>query len=100
MDYDYLLFLTFISSAIFGMIGIQIAKNKNVSDQTGFLYGALLGPFGLIIVALLNPDSDRNTEILAFDEYSGERNVSDDAYSRLSVGRQDWLARQLRQARN
>ncbi|MDR7118323.1 hypothetical protein [Caulobacter sp. BE254] len=40
---------------VFGLIGAFIATNKGVSITTGVLLSALLGPIGLVVVALLNP---------------------------------------------
>lgn len=44
-----------IWAVICGYIGRFVAMNKGVDTKTGFLLGALLGPFGCIIVGLLNP---------------------------------------------
>lgn len=49
--------VVFISGIIFGLIGSFIAKNKGVTQSSGFFFGFFLGPIGLIIVALLNPTS-------------------------------------------
>lgn len=51
---DIVLYLL-IQGIIFGFIGIAIARNKGVSDGTGFFFGFFLSLLGLIIVALLTP---------------------------------------------
>jgi hypothetical protein len=55
MDTGAFLVIVIIAAIVFGVIGIPIAKNKGVSPVLGFILGALLGPIGLIITALLSP---------------------------------------------
>ena len=57
------IFVFLLVAILFGLNGISVAKNKNISRLTGFLYGFSLGPFGLIIVALLNPKNDRDLDM-------------------------------------
>jgi hypothetical protein len=56
----FIYFLIF--GAVFGVIGFLIAQNKHVSPGVGFWLGALLGPIGLIIVALLSPTDEKEAE--------------------------------------
>ena len=59
-----------ISAAVFGFLGTVIAKNKGVSQTAGFWWGCLLGPFGLIVVALLNPEPKASTSIKTSERFS------------------------------
>jgi hypothetical protein len=64
---------------LFGLNGISVAKNKNIKKLTGFLYGFSMGPFGLIIVALLSPHNNSH-----FDSYKkledSQKNLNNDVY--------------------
>lgn len=52
---SYLTVGLLIAGVVFGAIGVWIAERNGASSTAGFLFGAFLGPFGLIIVALLGP---------------------------------------------
>lgn len=47
---------------IMGIIGVVVARAKNRSDAEGFWFGLLLGPLGLVIVALLPSRSSVEAE--------------------------------------
>jgi hypothetical protein len=86
----------FLVGTIFGFMGIVVAQNKRVNPFTGFLLGALLGPIGLIIVALLNPGN----ELKSHPAFSGERDLASDRYrvwlvQRYEIKRNETLGRYL-----
>jgi hypothetical protein len=58
-------------------MGYRSPKSKNISNWTGFLYGFSMGPFGLIIVALLNPDTNSKRYKYL---YQGKKNMDNDIY--------------------
>lgn len=70
-----------ISAVICGALGAFIAGLKGVSTSAGIILGALLGPIGLIIVAVLTPRpvvvAAPAVVTVAFD---GERDVASDRY--------------------
>lgn len=80
-----------ISTLAFGFAGSFVAKNKGVFWKTGFWFGFFLGPIGLIIVALLNPDTVRR--ISASAQFDGARDLSNDRY-------QLWLTKKYDIQRN
>jgi hypothetical protein len=90
------LILIFIWGALFGWIGVAIARNKGVSSAAGFWLGAFLGPIGLVIVALLSPAQDLESQPTIPKQFEGERALTNDAYklwltSRFSIKRNDVL---------
>lgn len=85
-----------ISSFVFGFAGSFIAKNKGVTQSTGFWLGFFLGPIGLIIVALLNPSSVRRINVS--DQFDGDRDLLSDRYQlwltkKYDIQRNDTLGR-------
>lgn len=44
-----------LAGLIFGALGAYIASYKGIDGGLGFILGALLGPIGCLIVAVLNP---------------------------------------------
>lgn len=70
-----------VVGALFGAVGFLIAQNKGVSTVAGFWLGAFLGPFGLIIVALLNPTERAAMKaVRRSDDFSGTPDLSRDDY--------------------
>jgi hypothetical protein len=53
---EYFFFIVLLSALVFGALGAFIAGLKGVATSTGIILGALLGPIGLLIIALLSPD--------------------------------------------
>jgi hypothetical protein len=82
-----------ISGGIFGLIGIKIAENKNVNATAAFWYGFFLGPIGLVIVALLNPDSQVKTSTPPLARFEGVQDLSSPTYK-------IWLANKYRIEKN
>ena len=52
-DLTFFLFIVVVSAAVVGAIGALVARAKNRSEAEGCLLGFLLGPFGMLIEALL-----------------------------------------------
>lgn len=77
---ELLLVIALVLAAVFAAIGVAIAKNKGVSTTAGFWLGALLGPIGLIVIALLNPTADAPAQSSPRDRFSGPRELSHDGY--------------------
>lgn len=53
---SYMLFALcgfFLSAAIFGTLGTWVAKQCGRADNEGLFLGMLLGPLGVLIVAML-----------------------------------------------
>ena len=79
-----ILFSLLISAVVFGILGTVIAQNKGVSRTAGFWWGFLLGPVGLIVVALLNPEPQASISIRTSDRFSAvdgvEYDTSNDSY--------------------
>lgn len=65
-----------IFGAVFGVIGSVIAQNKNANVAAGFWLGALLGPIGLIIAALLSPTGENVAEALTSPASSKVQSLS------------------------
>jgi len=82
-----------ISGGIFGLIGVKIAENKNVNATAAFWYGFFLGPIGLVIVALLNPDSQVKTSTPPLARFEGVQDLSSPTYK-------IWLANKYRIEKN
>ena len=78
------LFSLLVSAVVFGALGTVIAQNKGVSLTAGFWWGCLLGPIGLIVVALLNPEPKASISIKTSDRFSAvdgvEYDTSNDSY--------------------
>lgn len=71
-----------VSAVICGALGAFVAGLKGVSTSAGIILGALLGPIGLIIVALLTP---RPVVVAApasavSANFDGERDLTADRY--------------------
>ena len=56
-----LLLLGIASMTVFGGFGAYIAGQKGRDEGEGMIFGALLGPIGLIVVAIL-PNVDKTKE--------------------------------------
>lgn len=90
------LFVTvLISGLLFGCVGSLLARNRGIVQSTGFLLGFFLGPIGLILVALLNPNATTQKVSTLF---SGERDLSSDRYrvwltQRYDITRNETLGR-------
>lgn len=52
---------------VFGFLGLYIASQKGRSETEGFLFGFLLGPFGVVLVALL-PTKEKGSRQVKFHE--------------------------------
>jgi hypothetical protein len=53
MDPSLILGLVVASAVVFGSLGIYVAAQKGRSPGEGFVLGAIFGPLGCLIVALL-----------------------------------------------
>ncbi len=82
-----------ISGSVFGFVGMKIAENKNVNTTEAFWYGFFLGPIGLVIVALLNPDSQVKTSTPSLARFEGLQDLSNPTYK-------IWLANKYRIEKN
>jgi hypothetical protein len=92
-----LLILISVYAAIFGFLGTVVAKNKSVNPAIGFWWGCLLGPIGLVIIALLSAEPKPPSMVKTVERFSAlgvaEADTSNDAY-RL------WLVRKYKIEKN
>lgn len=73
----------------FGVVGVLIAAHKNASTTAGFWLGALLGPIGLVIVALLGPVAAPGAPQPSATprEFAGAPDLANDGYRLWLTGR-------------
>lgn len=91
-----LYFILLISGVVFGFVGSFVAKNRGLSQSTGFLFGFFLGPVGIIVVALLSAHPKSQIPTAAI--FAEDRDITSDRYQlwltqKYDISRNDTLGR-------
>ncbi|MDJ0419708.1 hypothetical protein [Rhodococcus opacus] len=87
MDDDFLgtlMFLTLIFGAVCGLIGAILADKKNLQTWAGLLLGFLLGPIGVLIIAVTrsNPDpAPKGMKSVVCPTCNARQNIAKDSWS-------------------